>query len=430
MVSVSSQADSTVLRGWIPKQPYGTVVSYYLRVSSTDSLVTTFPPDTLTPVVFSVVPDTIPPRILHEPLPNRSFRDVPFEVAATLGDTNGIASAGVTYRIDGGPDTTVSLVQLSAELWSGSMSGNFSPGDIVEYRIEATDRSFSRNVASLPDSGMFSFRILNSVLYDFESSDGGFQSTADWQWGTIATTDVPAPPHGQKVWGTNLSGNYSSNVVSDLISPAIDLTGKTNVVLTFKHFYNIEPQNDGGNVSISVDSGAFQVVSPEGGYPWAFVAALGGPGFSGNSFVWKDARFEISGMRNHAIRVRMRFASDLLTTQRGWYVDDFSMDFLDTAAVSVAPSAGVFPTATRLCQNYPNPFNPTTVISFDIAVGGLVRLDVYDVLGREVARLKHEVLAPGSYRVTFNSAGLSSGTYLCRLAVGSFVETRKLMILR
>ena len=430
MVSISSHGDSTILRGWIPKQQYGTVVSYYIRAGSTDSLTATFPPDTLTPIVFSVMPDTILPRIVHVPLPNRSYRDAPFEIAAMLSDANGIADATVTYRIGGGPDTTVSLVQLSADLWSGLMLGAFSPGDVVEYKLEARDRSFSGNVASLPASGSFTFRILNSVVYDFEASNGGFEPTSDWQWGVIGTSDVPSPPHGQRVWGTNLSGNYSNNSVSELTSPVIDLTGKASAVLTYKQFYSIEPQNDGGNVSISVDSEAFQVVDLEGGYPWTFIASLGGPGFSGNSFVWKDARFEISGMSNHSIRVRMRFASDIMTARRGWYVDDLRIDYLDTITVDVETRADVLPTSTRLNQNYPNPFNPSTVISFDLSIGGLVDLGVYDVLGREVARLQHEVMAPGKYRIPLDSSRLSSGVYLYRLAIGGFVQTRKLMILR
>lgn len=430
MVPISTQGDTIVFHGWIPKQQYRTVVSYYIRVSSTDSLTATFPPDTLNPVVYSVVPDTIPPRIVHDPLPNRSYRDAPFEVTALLSDTNGIADASVTYRINGGADTTVSMVQLSADLWSGIMVGSFSAGDLVEYKIDARDHSFSRNITSLPAVGRFSFRVLNSILYDFEASDGGFVPSVDWQCGVIATPDIPAPPHGQRVWGTNLSGNYSNNSVSELLSPVIDLAGKTDAVLTFKHFYNIEPQNDGGNVAISIDSGAFQIVNPQGGYPWNFVASLGGPGYSGNSFVWKDARFVVSDMSNHHVQIRLTFASDLLTAQRGWYVDDLRIDYLDSISVGVAQRAELFPTSTDLLQNYPNPFNPTTVIKFQLSVSGLVHLAVYDVLGREVATLKNEVMLPGRHHVVFNASELASGVYLYRLAVGGTVQSRKLMILR
>jgi photosystem II stability/assembly factor-like uncharacterized protein len=91
------------------------------------------------------------------------------------------------------------------------------------------------------------------------------------------------------------------------------------------------------------------------------------------------------------------------------------------------------PRVFGLEQNYPNPFNPSTNIRFSIPVGtghapSLLR--VYDVLGREVATLVNGNLQPGSYEVTFDAEGLSSGVYLYRLQSGNFVQTRKLLLLR
>ena len=83
-----------------------------------------------------------------------------------------------------------------------------------------------------------------------------------------------------------------------------------------------------------------------------------------------------------------------------------------------------------LGQNYPNPFNPTTVISYQLPAASDVRLVVYDVLGREVAVLVNERKTPGSYEVKFDGSGLTSGVYLYRLTAGSFVQTRKLLLLR
>ena len=57
-------------------------------------------------------------------------------------------------------------------------------------------------------------------------------------------------------------------------------------------------------------------------------------------------------------------------------------------------------------------------------------LKVYDILGREVATLVNERKAPGSYTVQFNASGLASGVYLYRLQAGSFVETKKMLIVK
>ena len=83
-----------------------------------------------------------------------------------------------------------------------------------------------------------------------------------------------------------------------------------------------------------------------------------------------------------------------------------------------------------LKQNYPNPFNPTTVISFDISQRSYVKLVVYDVLGREVKTLVDEEKSPGRYSVTFNASNLPSGVYFYRITAGSFVQTKKLMLVK
>jgi predicted outer membrane repeat protein len=83
-----------------------------------------------------------------------------------------------------------------------------------------------------------------------------------------------------------------------------------------------------------------------------------------------------------------------------------------------------------LGQNYPNPFNPTTAVSYQLPAVSDVRLVVYDLLGREVAVLVNEKKAPGRYEVGFDASGLSSGVYLYRLSAGSFVQTRKMVMVK
>ncbi len=83
-----------------------------------------------------------------------------------------------------------------------------------------------------------------------------------------------------------------------------------------------------------------------------------------------------------------------------------------------------------LKQNYPNPFNPTTKIRYQIPKLSFVTLKVFDVLGREVAALVNEEKPAGRYEVEFNATSLSSGVYFYQLQAGSFVETKKMVLLR
>ena len=88
------------------------------------------------------------------------------------------------------------------------------------------------------------------------------------------------------------------------------------------------------------------------------------------------------------------------------------------------------PKSFSLAQNYPNPFNPTTEISYQLSAVSNVTLKVYDVLGREVATLVNQKQSAGKYSVTFNGSRLASGVYFYRLAAGSFVSVKKLMLVK
>ncbi len=87
------------------------------------------------------------------------------------------------------------------------------------------------------------------------------------------------------------------------------------------------------------------------------------------------------------------------------------------------------PTEYQLLQNYPNPFNPATVISYSIPKTEFVKIAVYDILGREVAKLVNEVKQVGNYEVNFKAENLSSGIYFYTLRAGNFVETKKMLLL-
>jgi hypothetical protein len=98
--------------------------------------------------------------------------------------------------------------------------------------------------------------------------------------------------------------------------------------------------------------------------------------------------------------------------------------------VSVTNEVSAIPDAFSLEQNYPNPFNPSTTISWQSPVGSHQTLKVYDLLGKEVATLVDEFKPAGRYEVEFNASKLSSGTYFYRLRAGSFIETKKMLILK
>ena len=84
----------------------------------------------------------------------------------------------------------------------------------------------------------------------------------------------------------------------------------------------------------------------------------------------------------------------------------------------------------RLEQNYPNPFNPSTKIEFAIPAQSKVEMKVYNILGQEVATLVNETLNAGNHAVTFDASRLATGVYLYRITAGSFVSTKKMLLLK
>lgn len=94
------------------------------------------------------------------------------------------------------------------------------------------------------------------------------------------------------------------------------------------------------------------------------------------------------------------------------------------------PKDPSFPTTYALLQNYPNPFNPTTTISYELPDMAYVNLTVYDALGNKVAELIAGEQPAGRHEIVFNAHSLASGIYFYTLQSKTFVETRKMMVLK
>ncbi len=89
------------------------------------------------------------------------------------------------------------------------------------------------------------------------------------------------------------------------------------------------------------------------------------------------------------------------------------------------------PSSFVLYQNYPNPFNPSTTINFSVPKTSFVTIKVYDVLGKEVATLVNAEKSAGNYSVQFPAKGGSaSSVYFYRMQAGSFIQTKKLLLLK
>jgi hypothetical protein len=108
---------------------------------------------------------------------------------------------------------------------------------------------------------------------------------------------------------------------------------------------------------------------------------------------------------------------------------DFRVYQCDALTSAVLP-ADRTPYEFALYPCYPNPFNEVTAISYEIPITGLVNMSIFNVLGQHVTTLVKNIITPGKYSILWNAANLPSGMYFCRMEIGGFDETRKLLLLK
>jgi len=90
----------------------------------------------------------------------------------------------------------------------------------------------------------------------------------------------------------------------------------------------------------------------------------------------------------------------------------------------------LLPKHFALEQNYPNPFNGTSIIKYSVPQSSNVEIIVFDILGNEIETLVNEEKQTGTYEITWYAENLPSGVYFYRLQAGSFIETKKMILLR
>jgi photosystem II stability/assembly factor-like uncharacterized protein len=176
----------------------------------------------------------------------------------------------------------------------------------------------------------------------------------------------------------------------------------------FNRYVICTTTDDSGNVVLGTTSAVFRLADSADTWQWS---GEGMPLTYTTSLSISRANFLFAGTQDFGM-----YKSDVPLGRR-------------TPGIETPPPTSDF-SDFALYQNYPNPFNPTTVIKYHLPVATDVKLLVYDILGRKVAVLVNERKNPGRYEATFDARGLSSGVYFYRLEAGSYVQTRKLVLLR
>jgi|GEM_PF-5422057 len=140
---------------------------------------------------------------------------------------------------------------------------------------------------------------------------------------------------------------------------------------------------------------------------------------------YSDTRFRANGGATVYYDVRAYYSPESTTSQENW----IATTGLDTE-ISKKNNFTDEQQITYALNNYPNPFNPSTRIEYDLPVSGHTTLKVYNSLGKEIATLVDDYRDKGKYAAEFNASDLSSGLYLCELKSGSFVQIKKMLLMK
>lgn len=142
---------------------------------------------------------------------------------------------------------------------------------------------------------------------------------------------------------------------------------------------------------------------------------------------------------NDNIAMQIDFRSVYATVLRDWFavpqeelqavmLNTYpAVPLIDVKATGVSQER-LRPSSFSISQNYPNPFNPTTRFQFSVASLQFVSIKVFDSVGREVATLVDETMAPGVYTAEWNGGAEPSGVYYCRLNTGAYTEVKKMVL--
>jgi photosystem II stability/assembly factor-like uncharacterized protein len=210
-------------------------------------------------------------------------------------------------------------------------------------------------------------------------------------------------------------------------------------------------------IGFAVKSTGTWMKSEDNGNSWNSSVSTPASCFASNVFIVNALKIYFIGLKNSAYYVigkstngGMNWAIQMtpqnyvlnkiyfLNENTGWIGSNSGiiLKTTDGGVTPVIPVSEKVPSSFSLSQNYPNPFNPSTLIRINVGKTEngkqktVVKLVVYDVAGKEVARLVNKELQPGTYEVTFNGSGLNSGVYFYRLSAGDFTETKRMILVK
>lgn len=386
-----SISDTASFTAAIPGQIDSAVVSYYIKSTDNNGLVSYNPSDTVNGKYFYLVLNnsvTIK-DVQYSPFGSGNGGYINYHVSLT-----GVVSAD-TSDIPGFGSTALRVyMQDGSSPWSGIQIG--------------TAGTLGADVLKLKDGDNVTINGLIREDFNVTKIDSITQITVNSSGNALpvpvllTTGDI-----GKKTGGTISAEQWESVLIKyQNVNVSDDnADGESGIVNNF------------GEIFISDGSGDTRVELQDGNHHYHNSWEAGLDSAAGNIQVKEGSQFtSLTGVLYYS------FSNYKLVPRTD---DDF-----EGFVVDVKDSKNYLPSAFKLDQNYPNPFNPSTTISYSIPKEGIVTLKIYNILGQEVKTLINKFQSAGNYKIIFDAGNLTSGVYFYSINTGSNTEVKKMMLLK
>lgn len=278
---------------------------------------------TLTGHVLKEGEDTEAPTYQHTPV-SQTYEGVALQLNISVQDNVSVKSVQLQYKIADGDWQTVESERTDGDYRQGTyqatIPGNVIGGSGLTYKWKITDYG-DNEVSSDPYDVEVLPPVTTGYTQDFESVPTGWFSYGEnnsWEWG--APTSGPGQAaSGEKVYATNLDGNYDNDANATLLMPPVHLPDGPSY-LHFKNWFDIENNYDHGQVFVSTDQ-----------ENWTSVAD-----FTGSGTNWSDTEVDLSSYAGQNIFIGFNLTTDSSVVKPGWYIDDVSLTNTSTAGKAKA----------------------------------------------------------------------------------------------
>lgn len=220
------------------------------------------------------------------------------------------------------------------------------------------------------------------------------------------------------------SKNSTNNYFT--LNDTINLIGAVNPRVEFMAKWATETSFDYTRIQVSTNFGSTWT-NLAGRYT---ATVSGQPSYHGVQ-PWIYERISLNAYIGQRVKLRFNYITDNGVPGDGFYFDNFRViNYTDGPGVGISQNGNEIPRSFALYQNYPNPFNPVTRINFDIPKQEFVSIRLFDILGKAVKTLVSQNMNAGKYYTELNAADLSGGVYFYKIEAGSFIESKKLVLVK